>query len=648
MKNTKKIVSLILALAMLAACPVISGAENSASESFNNPFANTESSHSLSPDYSYTGILQPGDSGEAVSALQERLRSLGYLDAEPSGIYDDATGEAMLLFQQAHNLLATGMADKVTWNLLFSSSARPLPEPEPETTDEYYLADVEESGAVFESFAYSASSGIKGSNSSNRMLMSNSSSLPQTAYNTDEYGYFTDNGFVSVKTAPLSTFAADVDTSSYAQLRRRILSGESVPADSVRVEEMLNYFSYDYNQPAEGEPLGVTMELARCPWNDQTLLLQIGLQAPSVSLEQRKPMHLVFLIDTSGSMYGEDRLDLVKRSFLLLLDELRPDDVISIVAYASQDRVVLEGAPAGEKTRIMEAISELEAGGSTNGSAGILRAYEVAEKYLPEGGFGRILLATDGDLNMGITSEAELARLVSEKRKTGVSLTCLGFGMGNYKDNKMEALADYGDGSCRYIDSIYEARRALVTEGGGTFVTVAKDVKLQLDFNPARIRGYRLIGYEDRLMAAEDFADDTKDGGEIGSGHRVTALYEIVPVGSSFDFGEVESKYTSDTTQNSFSGEWLTLSVRAKEPDGDVSRLYTYPVTNEVSDTLSDNMKFAAAVAETAMLLRSSEWSGTSDYNSALSLLRDCAAVSGDVYKEEFLYLVNLLNRAQF
>lgn len=317
-----------------------------------------------------------------------------------------------------------------------------------------------------------------------------------------------------------------------------------MPPDSVRIEEMLNYFHYDYAQPKGSDPLGVTVEYAPCPWNEKTRLLLIGLQAKEIPDTERAPHNLVFLIDTSGSMEGEDRLDLVKRAFLLLLEELKEEDTVSIVTYASADRVVIEGVPATEKTRIMEAISELEAYGSTNGSAGILRAYEIAEKYRKEGGVNRILLATDGDLNVGTTSEGDLARLAEEKKQSGIALTCLGFGMGNYKDNKMEALADYGDGNCWYIDSIYEARKALVTEGGGTFQTVAKDVKIQVDFNPAMVAGYRLIGYEDRLMAAEDFANDEKDGGEIGSGHRMTALYEIVPVGSDFDFGAAGSRYS--------------------------------------------------------------------------------------------------------
>ena len=572
-----------------------------------------------------------GDSGEDVRALQTRLVELGYLKGEVTGVFDEATAEALRHFQRENDLLATGMGDEVTIRCLMSPEARAWhPAAEEKTAGDYEMA--EEDG--FYAFAVT-----------NAESLSVPAGYAQPVYSTDEYSLIRENGFQSVRTAPLSTFAADVDTSSYAQLRRRILSGESIPEGSVRIEEMLNYFHYDYQEPAGTDPLGVTLELASCPWNPKTLLLQIGLQAKKLEEAGSAPRHLVFLIDTSGSMEGADRLDLVKRAFLLLLEELRPTDTVSVVTYASADRVVLEGVPATEKTRIMEGISELEAAGSTNGSAGLVRAYEIAEKYLPEGGTGRILLATDGDLNVGVTSEAELAALVMEKKKSGIGLTCLGFGMGNYKDNKMEALADYGDGNCWYIDTIYEARKALITEGGGTFDTVAKDVKLQLDFNPARVKGYRLIGYEDRVMAAEDFADDAKDGGEIGSGHRVTALYEIVPATSDFDFGQTESKYASRTAAPD-SDEWLTLNIRAKEPDGTGSRLYTYPLAGEAAETRSDNMKFAAAVAEVGMLLRNSEWAGSSSWDSALGLLRDCGAVSGDPYKEEFLYMVTLLERA--
>jgi len=577
-----------------------------------------------------------GDTGEKVTWIQMRLKELEYLDKEPNGVFDEDTERALREFQQVQGLLVTGMADSVTMEML-----------ETTTTKKSEARNWSYDEIMYE--ATEAAAGVSYAESFANM----STSMPMTAaskgridWNTEEYTTFESNRFLSVLTSPLSTFAADVDTSSYALFRRKVLSGERIPANSIRIEEMLNYFHYDYTQPRDGEPFGVTTEIAPCPWNEKTKLLLIGLQAAEVRKDERPGHNLVFLIDTSGSMNGSDRLDLVKRAFLLLLDELDPEDTISIVTYANRDRVVLEGTPAADKTRIMEAISELEAHGGTNGSAGILRAYEIAEKYYVEGGVNRILLATDGDLNVGVTSEGDLAQLVTEKKKSGISLTCLGFGMGNYKDNKMEALADYGDGNCRYIDTIYEARKALVEEGGGTFITVAKDVKIQVDFNPAMVKGYRLIGYEDRVMAAEDFANDEKDGGEIGSGHRMTALYEIVPADSDFDFGEVGSRY-QETQAAADGGDWLTVSIRAKEPEGTVSKLYEYPVNDTAVRTeMSENMRFAAAVTEAGMLLRDSEWKGQTTWAQALELARGCQSVSGDVYKEEFVYLLTLLERA--
>ncbi|HSK68144.1 MAG TPA: von Willebrand factor type A domain-containing protein, partial [Candidatus Limnocylindria bacterium] len=461
----------------------------------------------------------------------------------------------------------------------------------------------------------------------------------------NEYNFFQENRFLSTATSPLSTFAADADTASYAQIRQMILRGDAVTKDAVRIEEMLNYFHYDYNAPRAGEPLGVTMELVRTPWNSQTQLLLIGLKAQEIPQEQRPPQNLVFLIDVSGSMDDPAKLPLVKRAFLLLLEQLAPTDTVSIVTYASMDAVLLDGVRASDRTAIADAIEGLSAGGMTAGAAGITTAYALAEKHFVPGGNNRVLLATDGDLNVGVSDEGSLARLVEEKKKAGVFLSVLGFGDGNYKDNKLEALADHGDGNYAYIDTIHEARRALVSEIGATFFTVAKDVKLQVDFNPAQVRGYRLIGYENRVMAAEDFADDQKDGGELGSGHRLTVLYEIVPIDSAFDFGETGSKYTQPA-QAPAEGELLTLSIRAKEPDGDVSKLYEYPLQPGVSETMSDNVRFAAAVAQAGMLLRDSEWKGTATYANTLDLLRGSQSISGDPLKEEFLYLVTLLERA--
>ena len=581
-----------------------------------------------------SSVLQAGDSGEAVLAIQTRLAELGYTDTETDGIYGEGTRNAVLLFQTMNNLMQTGFADKVTVDLLMSENALPYDE---ENLYRYYWGfDCEETATCEAVMEYP----VKGAS-----LPGNMGSVSKgLMWNTQEFTTFRENGFQSVTTAPLSTFAADVDTASWTQIRQRLLRGEPVPADSVRVEEMLNYFNYNYKKPAAGEPFGVTMELGDCPWNPDTKLLLIGLQAEEIETEN-VAKNIVFLIDVSGSMDSENKLPLVKRSFLLLLDTLGPNDTVSIVTYASGDRIVLDGVPASEKTTIMNAINNLTAGGGTNGAAGIQTAYALAEMHKVEGGINRILLATDGDLNIGISSEGDLVRLVMDEKAGGISLTCLGFGGYNYKDNRMEALADYGDGNYYYIDEIHEARRALITEAGGTFNTVAKDVKLQLDFNPEHVKGYRLIGYEDRVMNAEDFADDTKDGGELGSGHRVTALYEIVPVDSAFDFNSTESKYAQSLTQSAVTPEWLTLSIRAKAPDGDVSDLWTYPLTDPESFPATENLTFAAGVAEAGMLLRGSEYAGTSSWKDALALLRSCPSVTGDPYKEELVYLLGLMER---
>ena len=578
-------------------------------------------------------LLKEGDSGDAVTALQQRLKELDYRDTETDGTYGPGTAEAVMKFQKASGLMRTGMADRMTIETLFSEYAEVNPEFRP-LESRFYEPDI---------FEESAWNGIMATGSPDSGMMAPSGGY----FETNEYSAFSDNRFRAVSAAPLSTFAAEVDTASYAQFRRLVLEGRVPSPDAVRVEEMLNYFSYDYASPSADEPFGVTMEVGPCPWNSQTQLLLIGLKAAQVQIPEGQGQNLVFLIDTSGSMEGADRLDLVKRAFLLLLDTLGPEDTVSIVTYASGDRVVLEGTSGGEKTRIMEAISDLRAHGSTNGGAGITRAYEIAEKYLIPGGVNRIILATDGDLNVGVTSEGDLARLVMDKKQNGVTLTVMGFGYGNYKDNKMEALALYGDGTYWYIDTIHEARRALVTEAGGRFVTVAKDVKLQVDFNPAYVKGYRLIGYEDRLLAPEDFADDSVDGGEIGSGHRVTALYEIVPAGSDFDVGSAESRYSEGMPGNE-NGEWLTVSIRCKAPDREESDLYTYPLTAEAAALPpTDNLRFAAAVAETAMVLRDSPYRGSASFAGAAELLRECGSVLGDPYKEEFLYLVNLLERGR-
>jgi len=590
------------------------------------------------------GTLALGDTGEEVKKLQTRLSELSYDETETDGVFGPGTEKAVAAFQRRNRLLETGMADPTTQRVLYSDSAVPAKKSSARAATEAnglsadVLFDVEyateEDGMAF----YEAPA------STFMPVMKAATGARFTELARDGYSYIKENGFVSAASSPLSTFAADVDTSSYAQLRRMILEGRAVPRDAVRIEEMLNYFHYTAGAPKENEPFHVQLELTECPWNADTRLLRVCLTAREASAQEKRPRHLIFLIDTSGSMTGSDRLDLVKRAFLMLLDTLDGRDHISIVTYASEEKTVLEYVPASEKTRIMEAITSLEAGGWTNGGAGILSAYALADAHRQEGESARILLATDGDLNVGITSEGELARLVMDKKRSGTLLTVLGFGYGNYQDNKLEALADYGDGVCHYIDTIYEARRALISEAGGAFDLVAKDVKLQLDFNPAYISGYRLIGYEDRVMEARDFDDDQKDGGEVGSGQQVTALYELAMAGSGFAVDTKESRYQS-AGKGQENGQLLTLDIRAKTPGSDVSQLFSYPMEAVEPAGMSGDQAFAAAVAMTGMLLRDSEYKGSASWAKALELMRDKAPITGDPYREEFLYLVTLLER---
>lgn len=465
-------------------------------------------------------------------------------------------------------------------------------------------------------------------------------------WNTEEYKHIDENGWKSVNVSPFSTFAADVDTASYANLRRMINYGQRIPEDAVRIEELINYFSYDYVAPSNNEPFSITTEMAPCPWNDQTELLMVGIKAKDIDMSQRKASNLVFLVDVSGSMEGADRLGLVQSSFKMLTEELGQNDRVSLVTYASGDKVVFEGLSGANKKEITEKVEDLFAGGGTNGSKGIQTAYEIAEKYFIEGGNNRIILATDGDLNIGITDEGSLTRLVKEKAKSGVFLSVLGFGWGNISDSRMEALADNGNGNYNYIDSLTEAKKVLVDEMGGTLFTVAKDTKIQVEFNPALIKGYRLIGYENRAMAAEDFNDDKKDGGEIGAGHTVTALYEIALKDSEQEIPEVESKYSAKADDAAeLSGEYLTVNIRYKEPDGDTSFLITRSVdSTSYSDTMSENLSWAAGVAQAGMLIRKSEYAGTSTMAGVIERLSALDSTKNDEYRQEFCELMKSVN----
>ena len=454
-------------------------------------------------------------------------------------------------------------------------------------------------------------------------------------YDSRDYAHVSENDFISTSKENVSTFSADVDTASYSNVRSYIANGSVAPEDSVRIEEMINYFHYDYDEPKSGEPFSVNMEVDGCPWNEDHQLVMIGLKAKAIEKRDRKPTNFVFLIDTSGSMNQPNKLPLVKCAFVKLLSELDEDDTVSIVTYAGSDRVILEGESGRNTHKIANALEELEAYGSTNGSAGINTAYKIAERYYNKKGNNRVILATDGDLNVGVTSEEGLTELITEKKDNGIFLSVLGFGTDNLKDNKLEALADNGDGNYAFIDSVYEAKRVLVEEMGSTLETVAKDVKLQTTFDKEVVEKYRLIGYENRMLAKEDFDDDSVDAGEIGSGHEVTALYEIIPTKD------------ADISGNSGKTHILDLDIRYKEPKEDDSQLlqYTCKYSNKGFDNdASDNMLWAESVACFGMFLKGSEYAGRSSLNLARSLASQ-TNYSNDALRVEYM---SLLEQAEY
>jgi Ca-activated chloride channel homolog len=468
--------------------------------------------------------------------------------------------------------------------------------------------------------------------------------------NTEEYGRITDNPFLETLRNPLSTFSIDVDRASYSNVRRFLTSNQRPPRDAVRIEEMVNYFSYDYPDPSAGQPFSITTEIASCPWNEKNRLLLVGLQGQRLDTADLPPGNLVFLIDVSGSMLDPNKLPLVQSAMGLLIDQLRPQDRVAIVAYAGSAGLVLPSTPGSEKGRIAEAISRLEAGGSTAGGEGIVLAYKIAQESFVEGGNNRVILATDGDFNVGVSSDGELERLIEEKRRARIFLTVLGFGTGNVKDSKMELLADKGNGNYAYIDTIHEARKVLVQELGATLTTIAKDVKLQIEFNPAKVRAYRLIGYENRLLRAEDFHDDAKDAGELGAGHSVTALYELVPPDGDLEIARVDPlKYQTSTVPEtaSASPELLTLKLRYKEPDAEESRLLTQTVLDATAPiaAASENLRFAAAVAELGLLLRESPYRSGATYDQVTAMASKALGDDREGYRAEFLQLVDAASR---
>jgi Ca-activated chloride channel family protein len=468
---------------------------------------------------------------------------------------------------------------------------------------------------------------------------------PEREFNTEAYSHMEDNPFLAVEHQPLSTFSVDVDTASYSNVRRFLNGGQLPPKDAVRVEELLNYFPYSYAGPSSGAPFAVQTDLTDCPWAPTHRLLRIGLQGSRIDESKLPAQNLVFLIDVSGSMNEPRKLPLVKSSLKMLVERLRPSDSISMVVYAGSSGLVLPPTPGDQKNVILHAVDRLEAGGSTNGASGIQLAYQVARDSFRKGGVNRVILATDGDFNVGVTSEGDLVRLIETERKAGTFLTVLGFGMGNLKDSTMEKLADHGNGNYAYIDSPHEAKKVLVAQAGGTLVTIAKDVKLQLEFNPTRVAEYRLIGYENRVMRNEDFKNDAKDAGDIGAGHSVTALYEIVLSGESAAPASVDPlKYQAPRALTHAAGahEVVTLKLRYKEPNADTSREIATVVRDDVRPLEGSpaDLKFAVAVAGFGLLLRDSPHKGAATFELVERLAR--AGTGGDEfgYRREFVELV--------
>ena len=467
------------------------------------------------------------------------------------------------------------------------------------------------------------------------------------AASTASYAAIEENKFRGVTEFPLSTFSVDVDTASYANIRRFLNGSQLPPADAVRIEELINYFKYDYPAPKGDAPVSITTEVAACPWNPKHKLALIGLRARPIEQRNTPPRNLTFLLDVSGSMMPPNRLPLVKTAMQMLVDTLRPEDRVAIVTYAGNSGLALKPTHGDKKSTINAAIEELRAGGSTNGASGIQLAYDLASENFVKDGVNRVILATDGDFNVGITSQSELTRLIESKRQSGIFLSVLGVGESNLKDSTMEMLADKGNGNYSYLDSLQEARRVLIAEAGSTFVTVAKDVKLQIEFNPRFAAAYRLVGYENRMLRKEDFNNDRKDAGEMGAGHTVTALYEIVPVGEAIPNGSVDPlKYQQPVepparTIATNSTELMNIKVRYKAPDGDTSKLLEFPV-RENGNRMTTNLGFAASVAQFGLLLRNSEFRGQATWDKTLTLAREHRGNDPDGYRAEFARLIDL------
>jgi Ca-activated chloride channel family protein len=486
--------------------------------------------------------------------------------------------------------------------------------------------------------------GLRKMSSVSSIQNNNYNNFPSPEFNTEDYDAITENRFLETSNNPLSTFSIDVDGASYSNVRRFLNSGQLPPAGSVRVEELINYFHYNYPQPNNDDPFSINTEAAVCPWNPEHRLVMIGLQGKKIPMTNLPPSNLVFLIDVSGSMMDENKLPLVKASMKLLTGQMREQDRVSIVVYAGNAGMVLPSTSGSNKQKIRDAIESLEAGGSTAGGEGIKLAYKIARANLMAHGNNRVILCTDGDFNVGASSDAEMEKLIEQERESGVYLTVLGYGMGNYKDSKMQKLADKGNGNHAYIDNITEAKKVLVHEFGGTLFTIAKDVKLQVEFNPAKVQAYRLIGYENRMLHKEDFNNDKKDAGDLGSGHTVTALYEIIPVGVNDQWIEKTDplKYQQMQKKGYEGNELMTIKFRYKTPGNEKSRLMEHAVEEKyVSENkLSANFRFVCAVAQFGMLLSNSAFTQSSSFASANRLASGALGNDEEGYRAEFITLL--------
>lgn len=569
-----------------------------------------------------------------------------------TGTITDANGKYSIKSSTLHNTLVFSCIGfttkevkttdkKSVWNVKLESDAASLQEVVVTGYQSEQLYDREPNSVSMSNAKASPGGGL-------RAPVPMGNSVVAADYKTEEYSTFEENVFHSTKNDALTTFSIDVDRAAYSNMRRMINSGQLPPKDAIRIEEMINYFDYNYEQPTGKDPVSFQTEISDSPWNKGLKLLHIGLQAKTIPVDNLPASNLVFLIDVSGSMSDYNKLPLLKQGFKLLVDQLRPKDHVAIVVYAGASGLVLPSTSGKEKTKIKEALENLQAGGSTAGGEGIKLAYKIAAENFIKSGNNRVILATDGDFNIGTSSEADLKTLIENKRESGVYLSVMGFGMGNYKDNKMETLADKGNGNYAYIDDLQEVQKEFVTEFGGTLFTVAKDVKLQLEFNPKYVRAYRLIGYENRRLNNEDFDDDKKDAGEMGSGHTVTAVYEIIPAGVESPYlGKVDSlKYqeNKNLTTAAHSNEVLTIKLRYKLPDEKTSKLIEEVVydNHTAFDKTSDNFRLAASIAEFGLLLRQSDFKGKSNFEHIIATAKSARGNDEEGYRAEFIKLVKM------